>query len=58
MKILIRNLFALLLHVTLSQTEEGNVLCSKLVQPKSELGSGLDQFRTGPDSDLGLDTCI
>ena len=31
---------------------------SKLVQPKSELGSGLDQFRTGSDSDLGLDKQI
>ena len=28
---------------------------SKLVQPRSELGSGLDQFRIGIDSDLGLD---
>ena len=28
---------------------------SKFVHPRSELGSGLDQFRTGSDSDLGFD---
>ena len=30
-----------------------NMICTE-----SELGSGLDQFRTGPDSDLGLDINI
>ena len=29
-----------------------------LGRPKSKLGSGLDQFRIGPDSDLGLDIYI
>ena len=29
-----------------------------LGRPKSELGFGLDQFRIGQDSDLGLDICI